>query len=238
MFLDKCCRMGDSGGKIWFMFPEMPLYGRIPAEPGQLPLGILPGAQLDLLRSLLRRTALQQGGGHLRIANGLHGGAAGGNPGRQQAGDLLDQALLHHLVHPAVNTRPQITPVGKIQTDGQRGVAVGQGPGLGVVLRNGLARGIPDLQGPDGALFIVGVDAPGGLRVDALQLRPQDGQPLALGPRLSLLPQAGGRRKRGKVPPRHQRVQIQPGAAGHDGQPPPGQYGVHDGDRVLDVPGY
>lgn len=113
----------------------------VAAEPGQLPLGVLPGAELDLLRAAGQGAALQNGGGQLLVADGLHGGAGPGHAGIQKGPDLLLQAAGHHLVHPAADALPQPGPLPEIKGDGQRGIAVWQRPALPVVLGDGLARG-------------------------------------------------------------------------------------------------
>ena len=57
--------MVEGGGKIRFPGPKMPLRRLIASKPGELTLGILPGAQLDLVGGRLERGAGAQGSGHL-----------------------------------------------------------------------------------------------------------------------------------------------------------------------------
>ena len=109
---------------------------------------------------------------------------------------------------------------------------------LPVVLGDGLAGGQPDLQGPEGALFVVGVDLGGGLRIRLLQMDAQGGQAFRPDPGLELFPQAVVRLEGGELTACHQIIDVESGSPRHNGQSAPGQDIVHDGDGALDVPGH
>ena len=128
--------------------------------------------------------------------------------------------------------------MGKVQGDGQRRIAVGQGAALPVVLGQGLSGGQKHLQGPDDPLFVVGVDAPGGVGVHLGQLGVQGGQALLSGAGLELGPKAAVRLEGGELPARHEMVDVKPRPPGDDGQLSPGQDAVHNGHGVRHVPGH
>ena len=92
--------------KIWLGIPQEGLGLPVAPEPGALPLGVLPGAQFDLLCGCCGIPAPQEGRGHLLIADGLHGGAGCGDAAVQQGLDLPRQPVRHHTVHPAINAVP------------------------------------------------------------------------------------------------------------------------------------
>ena len=106
------------------------------------------------------------------------------------------------------------------------------------MLGDGLARVIPDLQGPDDPLGIVGVEPGRRLRVHLAQLLPQ-GIQAALG-RLDLEPgpNPGLRAEVGKGPPLTQGVQVQAGAAHHNGLSAPAENVLHTGGGLLHIPGH
>ena len=107
---------------------------RIAPEPGDLPLGVLPGAELhQLLRLPPGHIALHRRH-KLLVADGLHGGAAGGQSGGEQLPHLPLQSVGGHLVHPSVDARPQVRPVLEIEADGEGLIPGREGPGLPVVL--------------------------------------------------------------------------------------------------------
>ena len=149
----------------------------VPAEPGELPLGVLTGAEFDFLRRGLDIAMIRYGIGQLLVADGLHGGGPAGDPHGQEIPNLLGQPLLHHPVHPPVDAVIEGLAVLIGEGDGEGLVPGRDGPGLSIVLGDGLPGLIPDLQGPDDALLVVGVELFSGLGVDALQVFPQVGQP-------------------------------------------------------------
>ena len=164
------CRILDGGGKIWFPLPKQPVDLLIPSEPGQLPFGILPGAELDLIYSILDGPPCQEGGGQLLVADGLHSSTLRGNTPAEQILDLMFQPKVHHLLHPPVDAIPKPGPLPEVQRDGERSIAVWDGLAFQVMLSDGLSGGQKNLQRPDDALFIVGMKAGGRLRVDLAQL--------------------------------------------------------------------
>ena len=67
----------------------------IPSEPGELTLGIVAGAELDLLGGGQEIPSVGHGIGHLLVADGLHGGAGGADAGGEQIREIktaCDQA--------------------------------------------------------------------------------------------------------------------------------------------------
>ena len=87
------------------------------------------------------------------VADGLHGRAVGRDAGGQQRAHLVEQPLLHHGVHAPVDARIEILPVCERERDLRRVIARRHGAGLGVVLRDGLAREDVDLHRAHDALF-------------------------------------------------------------------------------------
>lgn len=83
----------------------------ISPQPCQLPLGVLPRPELDLLHSL------RLGGrpiGHrqkLLEADGLQGRGVTGQAAGQQLPHLVQKALFHHNVHSPVNAVTQLLPI-------------------------------------------------------------------------------------------------------------------------------
>ena len=66
-------RRNPSGlSKIRIFIPGMPPHLRIPAEPGQLPLGVLPGAQLDFSNGVLQPLRVVHGRGTGALRSAVH----------------------------------------------------------------------------------------------------------------------------------------------------------------------
>ena len=66
-----------------------PVDGLVPPEPGQLPLGVMPGGLLHLSGGLGQGALAVQRGQEFLVADGLQGGGLFGNPSDQQAADLF-----------------------------------------------------------------------------------------------------------------------------------------------------
>ena len=81
---------------------------RVAPQPCQLPLGILPGAKLDLLDGLGHGAAAVCRRQKLLVADGLPRRSGGRQPRCQQGLHLLQQPLPHHLIHPQVDASAQL----------------------------------------------------------------------------------------------------------------------------------
>ena len=104
---------------------EDPVHRRIPAEPRQLPLGIVARALLAERRRLGERGLAAQIGEKLFVADGLGGGAEDIPVAPDPLG-LLQDARIHHPADPQVNAAVEHIPVpaGQAQAEG----AIGRRP--------------------------------------------------------------------------------------------------------------
>ena len=209
----------------------------VPAQPGQLPLGVLAGAELHLLRRLGQGGGPVQDGQELLVADGLEGRGGAGDAGIHQGPDLLQEAGGEHGVHPQVNAPLHLLPVPEGQAQADGGVFFGEGLGFPVVLGDGLAGFPVDLQGPEDALAVGGVEPLGALRVHPAQLR-QKGLD---SPRLQLPLQLGADRAAGAAGGEgaagDEGVQVEARAARQDGEFVSGQDGLDAGVRLLSEAG-
>ena len=73
------CRILESRREIRFFSPEDPVDGPVPAQPRQLALGVLAGAELDLPDGVRRRGGAVADGEKLPVADGLQGGCIARN---------------------------------------------------------------------------------------------------------------------------------------------------------------
>ena len=145
--------------------------------------------------------------------------------------------MFHHRIHPLVNAVTQILPVKKIKADIQ-GVIFGRPlPLLPVMLRDGAAGLVPDLQCPDNALFVPQVQLLRCCRVDAPQLLQQRLHALLPGPALQLPPQLRALRAGGKIRPPDQGVQIEARTAHQHRQLVPPQDILHTRVCRVHIPG-
>ena len=161
-----------------------------------------------------------------------------GTPASRRPLDLLHQPPGHHLVHPLVDALVEDLPVPVGQGDGHLLVAGREGLGLPVVLGDGLAGGVPHLQGTEDPLLVVGVELGRRFGVHLLQLLPQHCQSLGLDPGLEGLAQAAGRLEVGIGAALAQAVDVQPCAPHQDGLLAPAEDILHPGRGLLDVPGH
>ena len=220
-----------------FLSPADPVNLRIPPQPGQLPLGVLPGSELHLLQSLrLVRRAVQHPQ-QLLIANGLKGRGVPGDPAVYQGPYLVQQACRRHGVHPPVNQAPHVLPVGKAEANPHRVIPGRKPPRLPVVLRDGFPRLPPDLQGPKNPLFIRRVEALRRLGVHGPQLLQKGGDAPGFQLPLQLRPDGPASLTGGEGAAPDHRLQPQPCAPYQNGQLPPPEDIVHNGDGGLRIPG-
>ena len=128
--------------EIGVFFPEKPVDVVFAAQPGELALGILPGAELHLRYGLRHRRVASVDGEKLLVADGLEGGGGFGEAGLKKGLYLPEEAALHHGVHPAVDARIEVGPVPEGEADGAGPVFRGPEAGAGIVGGEGLA-GLP-----------------------------------------------------------------------------------------------
>ena len=207
----------------------------VPPQPRELALGIAPGGELDGGHGVLRRGFPPHGGDGLLVADGLHGRAAGRDTGGQQRAHLVEQALAHHELHAPVDAVVEVLPVGKIERDLRRVVPRRYGAGLGIVLRDGLAREDVDLHGAHDALFVRGVEPGRPLGIPLAQLAEQALAADLVVALAQLLPQRGVGRAVGKRAPGDERVDIQPCAADDDRQFSAREDIIHAGGRLRRI---
>ena len=184
---------------------------------------------------VLRRCLAPHGGDGLLVADGLHGRAVGRYAGGQQRAHLVEQALAHHGVHAPVDAVVEILPVGEIERDLRRVVPRRHGAGLGVVLRDGLAREDVNLHGAHDALLVRGVEPGRPLGVDLAQLAEQALAADLVIALAQLLPQRGVGCAVGERAPGDERVDVQPRTADDDRQFSPRENIVHAGGRLRRI---
>ena len=80
-------------------------------------LGVLPGAELHLRDGLRLCGGAVQDPQELLVADGLEGRGVPGQAALEQRAHLVQQARLHHLVHPPVDQGLHIRPVPELQAD-------------------------------------------------------------------------------------------------------------------------
>ena len=100
MGCEKICRILESRREIRLLVPVDPVDRRVPPQPGQLPLGILAGAELDLLHRLLRRGRAVGHRQELLVSDGLQGR---GVPGKAPV-----QKRLHLLQKPPADAAAEV----------------------------------------------------------------------------------------------------------------------------------
>ena len=122
------------------------MHGLVPAEPGELPLGIAAGGLPDLIGGGLHGLPSRQSVHKFLVANGLHGSGRLRDAGVQQPLNFLQKAHFQHLRHPQVNAVIELLPVFKIQPQPDRAEFRRDGLSTAVVLRNGLSGFQIDLQ--------------------------------------------------------------------------------------------
>ena len=148
--------------------PKNPVDVLLAAQPGELALGVLPGAELHLCHGIPGRGVAPVDGQKLLIADGLEGCGGFRQATFKQGFHLLQKSLGHHGIHPAVDALIEIGPVPEGKADGIGPVLGGTEAGARIVGGDGLA-GLPkDLQGPEDALFIAQVQAGGSCGVNGL----------------------------------------------------------------------
>ena len=156
----------------------------IPPQPGQLALGVLPGTELHQFNGLRLCQSAVQHPQKLLVADGLHGGGIPGQSHGQQGTNLVQQPLLHHLVHPAVDECLHVGPVGELQADPYRVIPGRDNSGGGIVSGDGAAGFPVDLQRPEDPLCVGRVEALSAFRIYLPQLFQQGGDALPLKPGL------------------------------------------------------
>ena len=124
----------------------------IPAEPGQLSLGVAARGLLNLRHRFLHGTAASQSIHKFLVAYSLHGGAFFRNAAYKQISDLLEQPLFQHDFYPLINSGIQIAAMGKIQAQPKGSVARRNGLGSQVVGSNGFT-GMLSTASSEGATF-------------------------------------------------------------------------------------
>ena len=180
-----------------------------------------------LLQCLLLRKGPVQHAQKLLIADGLHGGGIPGQSHGQQGTNLVQQPLLHHLVHPAVDEGLHVGPVGELQADPYRVIPGRDHSGGGIVSGDGAAGFPVDLQRPEDPLCVGRVEALSAFRIYLPQLFQQGGDALPLKPGLQLPADRAAGVTLGKAVSPDQGVHPQPGSAYQNGQLAPRQNIVH-----------
>ncbi len=77
--------------------------GLVPAEPGELPFGVVPGGLAHLVGGVGNIPLTVQGGYELFVADGLHGSAFGGDSAGKEGLDFLNQPHFQHFLYPQVD---------------------------------------------------------------------------------------------------------------------------------------
>ena len=143
---------------------------RIAPQPRELALGILAGAELDLVDGLLARGLAVQVGKRLLIPDGLHGRHIARKPGSEQRAHFVEKPCLHHFVNARVDGALHVLAILVGKADAHGIVARRDELRLGVVLRHGFSGLIIDLERAENALFVVQMQLFGRFRVDAAKL--------------------------------------------------------------------
>ena len=101
--MQELCRKAEGIFKIRLFFPENAEGVLIAVKPCELPLGIAAAVLLYLVNGGLTAYLTAHCGDSLLVADGLHCGTLGGEPGGEQRFDLLPEPFGHHEVNAAVN---------------------------------------------------------------------------------------------------------------------------------------
>lgn len=149
-----------------------------PFQPGALSFGEVAGVDLDALDGVVERHAAFDVGEELFVAESFAGLRVGGGSegaGSVKGSDFIEEAGFHHLFDAGVDARVDEFG-GPVQDDeavgnfgfGIRDVGLRSIP-LCLVGADGFAGEVEDFEGADGAAFVIGVDALGGVGVDAFE---------------------------------------------------------------------
>ena len=206
------------------------------AEPGGLPLGILPTRKDGAGRCFFGRQPPGEHGRDFRHAKGAHGGQGGVKALGQQGPHFLNRAGLDHgrptLGYGSAQFSPWRIEQNRRKTPRSRGGAGFRLPG-----GNASARTAPDLPCAGDALAVAGAEPRGGGRVLSRQTRMQ-------GSRAFLSQKAPGffagwcwdGRDGGEAP--GERRAIHARTAANDGKPPCRAGFFHGLERRIAPPGY